>query len=121
MNKDDKKNFTEIQLQLMVQSLQQLVDLIHKSKRATLQQKWFLGIAGNITPLPSGVDIKTLYVDNSQNANAITIKRDGDLGAWAIPANSSRYIPAEGINQIQISGQGQCNILAINRELFFGN
>ena len=106
------------QLNEMIVHLEQILLLIQKAQQTALRRDWFLGNAGETLTLPR-VGAKTLYVDNSANANAVTIRLDGDLGVWPVAANSTKYVPCEGANTVAISGQGTCNILAINRDLFF--
>lgn len=115
---EKKENNPEIRE--MLDKLGAIANLMQHAQESTLRKKWFVGNSGENIPIPS-VDAKTLYVDNTANANILTLKLDGDLGVWIVPASGSRYIPCEGNRSLLISGIGQCFILAVNRELFLGN
>ena len=48
--------------------------------------------------------IMSIYVDNSQNANVITIKPDSALGVFIIPANTAVWITPLGSSLFSVSG-----------------
>ena len=48
--------------------------------------------------------IMSIYVDNSQNANIITIKPDSALGVFVIPASTATWITPLGASLFSISG-----------------
>ena len=104
----------------MIRNLQEILIVLQKAQKAALRKEWFQGVSGNTLPIPN-IGAKTLYVDNTANANIITLTLGGDLGVWQVPASGTRYIPCEGQTQVSIAGIGSCKILAINRDLFFGS
>lgn len=120
MDKLKANSQENLQYSELISTLQQILLLVHKAQKSTLRRAWFAGVSGETVPLPN-VSPRTLYVDNTANANVITLRLDGDMGVWTIPASGTRYIPCEGAVTVDISGIGSCNILAINRDLFFGS
>lgn len=108
------------QLELIQKNIAEISLLVQKALSRSIRREWFIGRAGETVTLPT-IKPVTLYVDNTANGNPMTVKLDGDLGVWTVPANSSRYIPCEGNTTAEFSGTGQCNVLAVNRNLFFGN
>lgn len=58
----------------------------------------------NASDLVFDNSIMSIYVDNSQNANAITIKPDSALGVFIIPANTATWITPLGASLFSISG-----------------
>ncbi len=89
---------------------------IQRAEEVSLRRYWAIGRAGENVQIPN-FPPKTIYVDNSQNANAINIRLDGEIGVYAIPASGTGYVPCEGVHSIGIEGTGICYLLFINRDI----
>ena len=89
---------------------------IQRAEEVSLRRYWAIGRAGENVQIPN-FPPKTIYVDNSQNANAINIRLDGEIGVYAIPASGTGYVPCEGVHSVGVEGTGICYLLFINRDI----
>lgn len=73
--------------------------------------------AGITKTLSASEGYKTLYVDNSANAQVCTIQLDSDLTIFTIPANGGGYVPCEGVETFTVTSANNVNVRAFNRNL----
>lgn len=67
-------------------------------------------------------DVKSIYVDNVTNTQAVTIQFDNVPLYFSIPASSGRFLPCGGAKQFRITGtvaSGSVNVMYANREMAY--
>lgn len=99
-------------INLKFEMLGGLLSSIQKNTERAIRKEW-KSVYAEADTIVCNFKVMTIYVDNSQNANSITINPPG-AGSFEIAANSQEWIHPLGIHEFDVTGSGSAKVMMVD-------